>query len=480
MIPAVALLSLLATAATDAEAPTARFALVIGVNRALDASTAPLTFADDDAARSFDLFRAMGARALLLSSLDPNTTRLHPQAVAEARPATRAGLEAAVTRIAADVATARERAIATELYVVYAGHGDADKGQGYVTLEDGRLTGAEILRDVIERIGARRAHVIVDACSSFLLVSARGPGGARRTLAGFSQIGTLLGAEGVGLFLSTSSASESHEWEAIQSGIFSHEVRSGLAGAADADGDGRVRYDELAAFIERANGTIPNEKFRPRVFARPPSDSPVLADLRGALQERRIEIPGDRSGRWFLEDAQGVRLVDLHSAAGTRVALLHRPAATPLFLRDVDLGVEVEIAGDGVVDVGALTPVEPRTKTRSAAHHAFTQLFAEPFDAASVARVRLGVLPEEPAPPPPPGMLWGAGIAGTGLGVGAAVAAVGVVPALTLYDAASTGAQKLAARDALVGFVGAGATLAVVGAVAGVGAAVFALVGEEP
>ena len=65
---------------------------------------------------------------------------------------------------------------------------------------------------------------------------------------GFADVKGLRPRENVGLLLSTSSARESHEWSGFESGVFSHEVRSGLYGAADADGDGRVSYAEIAAF----------------------------------------------------------------------------------------------------------------------------------------------------------------------------------------------------------------------------------------
>ena len=73
---------------------------------------------------------------------------------------------------------------------------------------------------------------------------------------------------------------ESHEWAGFEAGVFSHEVRSGLFGAADADGDGRVTYAEIAAFVRRANEAIPADRFRPQVLARPPQGDGMLVDLR--------------------------------------------------------------------------------------------------------------------------------------------------------------------------------------------------------
>ena len=60
----------------------------------------------------------------------------------------------------------------------------------------------------------------------------------------------------VGLFLSTNSDSDVFEWSEIESGVFSHEVRSGFSGGADVNADGDVSYQELAGFVERANTGI--------------------------------------------------------------------------------------------------------------------------------------------------------------------------------------------------------------------------------
>ena len=68
-------------------------------------------------------------------------------------------------------------------------------------------------------------------------------------------------------------------------------MRSALYGAADADGNGRVDYREVAAFVQQANASIPNDKYRSSVFARPPRYSPVLVDLR-PRKERALEVGG--------------------------------------------------------------------------------------------------------------------------------------------------------------------------------------------
>jgi hypothetical protein len=377
-------LSLSGGARADA-AVTATFALIMGSNVSVDPELPALKYADDDAANYLDLFRVLGARTYLLSRLDDNTRRLHPQAAAEALEPRRASLEQVVAQIGADVTRARDRQVETVLYIVYAGHGNVRDGEGYVTLEDMRITGGDLAR-IAASIPATRVHIIVDACASYFLAYRRGPGGERRPLSGFQDFGQLANDPRVGLLLSTSSARESHEWDGFQAGVFSHEVRSGLYGAADADGDGRVSYREIAAFISQANGAIPNERFRPNIFARPPRDSQTLLDLRHGL-ERRLDIDGAHAAHYWLEDSRGVRLLDVHNASDQAVHLVRPTPDGLIFVRRTDDDLQwVLPPSPDVVSLGDLKYDRDRVATRGAAHEAYNLLFSLPFDNGVVAK----------------------------------------------------------------------------------------------
>ena len=377
--------ALLAPGVSRAAAPErAVFALIVGVNRSVDADLPRLRYADDDAARYFELFRMLGAKSYLLARFDEGTRRVHVQAAAEARLPRAAVLHRTVKDLRVDVARARSRGLPTLLYVIYAGHGKVGDGEGYISLEDERLTGEALARRVLAAVGADASHILVDACNSYLLAFGRGPGGKRRPVRGFSRMAGTLSAPNVGLLLSTSSARESHEWEGFQAGVFSHAVRSGLLGAADADGDRRVSYREIAAFVEQAYRSIPNERFRSRVFTRTLASTGVLLDLRRGRPAIRID--GPRHGRFLLEDTRGVRLADFHSSPKQTVRLL-RPPGKLVYLRHV--GEEREYAiqpNEGTVELASLDPERPRAAVRGAASHAFARLFELSFDRDVVAR----------------------------------------------------------------------------------------------
>jgi hypothetical protein len=377
VIPALVLLGIAPTP-SQASQP-AVFALVVGVNRSVDTQLAPLVYADDDAFRYRDLFRSVGARTWLLARPDENTRRVSA-AVAEAQEPAAESLTRAVSELARAVASARAQGRRTVLYFVFAGHGNLGESGAYLTLEDQRLTGAELDRQVLRPIGADESHLIVDACYSYYLANERGPGGRARDVRGFSQLGGQLDRPDVGVLLSTSSARESHEWQEFQAGVFSHEVRSGLYGAADANGDGEVSYLEIAAFVSWANAAIANERFRPEVFARAPRGQARLLDLRPALANRIVVDALVEPGHHLVEDRQGNRVAEFHNPAGQTVRLV-RPAAELLFVRHLGNGQEYEIVpGAGEQKLGDLARRPAPLRTRGAASHAFSRIFSLPFD----------------------------------------------------------------------------------------------------
>jgi hypothetical protein len=191
----------------------------------------------------------------------------------------------------------------------------------------------------------------------------------------------------VGLLLSTTSAQESHEWSNFQAGIFSHEVRSGLYGAADVDGDGQVSYLEIASFVSRANDAIPNERYRPNVFAHAPRGASQLVDLRqGPGHRLKVAAAG---AHYRLEDLLGVPLADFHYPPGQPLSLVVPVDARPLFLRRVDDGRQLAIpAGADAVSVGA--PLAQRGPNHGMPdvgppEYAFNLIFSLPFDEEALA-----------------------------------------------------------------------------------------------
>ncbi len=407
-LAAFAATALTSSAVSASEREVETFALIIGTNTPLDADLAPLKYADDDAARYYDLFKTLGAKTYLLSRLDEGTERLHVDAARVAHLPRRSELEAVVKLLRGNISVARARGRETVLYFIYAGHGSVENNRGYITLEDDRLYGNDLLERVVAPLEADNVHMIIDACNSYFLAYERGAGGSRRPASGFSKLKSLSDGGRIGLILSTSSAAESHEWDAFQAGVFSHEVRSGLYGAADANHDGTISYRELAAFVATANAAIPNEKYRPKLHARPPTHDGGLVDLSGST-DRFLEIDGALSARYLIETDTGVRLADFHNAPGEPVTMV-RPQRDVLFVRRVDDNLEYQVHPvEGRIALADIPAHPPAVVGRGAAHQAFSLVFSVPFGDEAVARFSFETPEEDSEFVMPWGTVFGVG-----------------------------------------------------------------------
>ncbi len=378
-----------------------RLVLIVANNRGVDLGRAELRYADDDGAKYRALFRVASAPAdvQLLTRFDRDTARLFPDAP-DGVPTRRAVEEKAVA-FAARAAAAKRAGHEVELVFVYAGHGDVDRGKGFVQLEDGALT-ADDLANLVRRIDATRAHVILDSCNSLFLVSPRKPGGRHVATSDDAVRALRDRLPNVGVFLSTSADGEVFEWSELGAGIFSHAVRSGLAGAADANGDGRVTYVELRAFVEVATREVKNPRYRPTVFARGPAgDDQSALFVPRATSTRKLVIDGPM--RTTLRDANDIPWIDAHVEEGARVELVLPPALDDGRASQVVLDVTgaspsvVRREPIAVIDAEppSLVGPEPQSLASRGPSEIFRMLFVSPFGPRAMA----AALPPDDAGP---------------------------------------------------------------------------------
>jgi hypothetical protein len=366
------------------------YAVVVAQNRSLDPGVRPLQYADDDGVKNWELLSLYTDHSSLFVVVDEETARLHPEAAHHAEVPERAAILERLAeynrQMVADIARGDE----PELFFVYAGHGDVDaNGQGYINLHDGKLTRAELYREIIAPSKARFVHVIIDACKSYFMVNARGSGRwvddrvppsddqSDAQVKAFLEEEQLERYPRAGVIVATSGDQETHEWSRYQGGILSHELRSALAGAADVNGDGRVEYSELRAFLGAANARVKNPEARLEVFSRPPAldRHHPLVDLRAAQAGRFLHFAPQLTGRFHIEDDRGVRYADLNKEGGAAfdVVVSSRRGYFVRHEADKDEEAEVRVAGTRRVELAMLTWKPRAIAARGALDQSFRQ-----------------------------------------------------------------------------------------------------------
>lgn len=327
-----------AAAATTEKPEPRRFALVVGSNHTLDPEQAALRFADDDAARITELLREAGVDTELVTHFDRDSQAMFPALVRGAHRPDDAGLRAAYDALVARMQAAKGSGAEVELFVYYSGHGDVGPdGQGYLTLDGDKLTRARLFGELLARSPADHNHVVIDACKSEQFVLSRGGGkpwqpdradvDMGRSVQEYLDKHHLGAFPNTGVVLAHSADQETHEWDRYRGGIFTHELLSGLRGGADLNGDGRIEYSELGAFVSAANHGVEDPRARLEVVVRPPADDerrPLLSH--GTLADQRLLVfrPGDQY-HYTVEDARGVRVADLRRS-GEQPGYLRLPA----------------------------------------------------------------------------------------------------------------------------------------------------------
>ena len=322
------LILLISASALADEAVEDRYLLVVGVNRSDVEGVDHLRYADDDAARFYELLAPGATEARLLVTFDASSAPLYPHLMEDATTPTRANLERAIAELYASMRAAQEDGRRTTLHVLFSGHGaltnDVESPSAYLALADSRWTRDDMLGQIIEPQVADYTHVIVDACNAFFLVQGRGwvddavdDADVERAVDAYVGFGDVLNHHPrVGVMLSTAGAQEVFEWGQYQAGVFSHQLRSALVGAADVDADGLLTYDEVVAYIAAANSAVRNPEARISATASAPGQNPglplIALDQLGAGAV--LELPSGSEAHYVFEDERGLRYADVTTA----------------------------------------------------------------------------------------------------------------------------------------------------------------------
>lgn len=285
-------------AAQDAQS-TRRFALLVGANQG-GKGRAVLRYAQRDARAVAEVLEQLGGverkdRVLLL---EPSPQQLL----------------LALSQFEPELKRARENGQRTELLFYYSGHSDE---QGLLLGEE-RVTYRD-LRAALASVSASVHVGVLDSCASGALTRLKG--GERRAPFLLDHSNAVQGHA----FLTSASADEgAQESDRVGASYFTHYLVSGLRGAADFSGDGRVTLNEAYRFafdetLARTEGTHAGPQHASYDIQLVGTGDLVMTDLRQTAAA--LSIPKDVSGRMYLRDTSGNLVVELNKPAGRAVEL---------------------------------------------------------------------------------------------------------------------------------------------------------------
>jgi hypothetical protein len=196
-------------------------ALVVGSNRG-GPGQADLRFAEDDARRFAEVLVEMGGY-----SADSVRLLTAPG---------RDELLAALARVREELTAQAERGDSSVFTFFYSGHARASA----LSLGPDELALPELRKELLS-LPATVTVAILDACQTGAISQIKGA----QPAADFSVNSVFdLNAAGAAIMASSTASELSQESDRLRSSYFTHHLLSGLRGAADADGDGRVTLSE--------------------------------------------------------------------------------------------------------------------------------------------------------------------------------------------------------------------------------------------
>ncbi len=201
-----------------------------------------------------------------------------------------------------------------EVLVYYSGHAD----------EKGLRLGNEVyawseFRKRIDNLSADVKIAVIDACGSGAITRAKGG----VTVPAF-MIDQSSDMKGYAFITSSTQDESSQESDKLKGSFFTHSLVSGLRGAGDLSGDGKVTLSEAYQFafnetLQKTQSTMGGAQHPSRDMNLAGTGDVVMTDLRsmgaGVSFEKNLE------GRLFIRDDKGTLVAELYKAAGRDMSL---------------------------------------------------------------------------------------------------------------------------------------------------------------
>jgi hypothetical protein len=291
-------LGLFAKQQTD-ELFTRRFAFLVGANDG-GKDRVTLRYAVDDARAVQEVLEEMGG-------ILPGDTRFL------ADPSREAFFEEIKT-LAEDVAQAKEKFRRVEVVFYYSGHSDEEN----IFLGDDRVSYKEF-KELITSMGADVRIAILDSCASGALTLPKGVTKRPPFL-----MDTAYDMKGYAFITSSSATEAAQESNRLKRSFFTHNLISGMRGAADMNQDGRITLNEAYQFA--FDGTLTQTE---KTMAGPQHPSyhiqmsgtgdVVITEIWKSAAV--LVLKEDIAGKVYIHNQENVLVVELKKSAGREISV---------------------------------------------------------------------------------------------------------------------------------------------------------------
>lgn len=201
-----------------------------------------------------------------------------------------------------------------EVLVYYSGHAD----------EKGLRLGEEIYswKEFRKRIDALNADVkiaVIDACGSGAITRVKGGVAVPAFMVDKSS-----DMKGYAFITSSTQDESSQESDKLKGSFFTHSLVSGLRGAGDASGDGKVTLSEAYQFafnetLQKTEATMGGAQHPSRDMNLAGTGDVVMTDLRST--SAGLELDEDVDGHLFIRDEKGELVAELYKKSGRAMSL---------------------------------------------------------------------------------------------------------------------------------------------------------------
>ena len=225
-----------------------------------------------------------------------------------------AALQKQLDALDSKIAQGKNAAGRNEVLFYYSGHAD----------EKGLRLGNEVYawKELRKRIDAMSADVkiaVIDACGSGAITRLKGGVAVPAFMVDQSS-----DMKGYAFITSSTQDESSQESDKLRGSFFTHSLVSGLRGAGDLSGDGKVTLSEAYQFafnetLQKTEKTMGGAQHPSRDMNLAGTGDVVMTDLRST--SAGLELDEDVDGRLFIRDEKGELVAELYKKVGRAMSL---------------------------------------------------------------------------------------------------------------------------------------------------------------